>query len=460
MYDVLRKMEDYDPKVIREAFPDDSHESLHRIKSILLNEVVKYIYESHPFNGKRDLWQMIGEAKHLRDVAADSIALNRINAAIKLALGMEAMAELLDAIKLRRKLVEVQKDDDEVDFLQIEEYALRGIEETTRVDRLYSELFRIKALPATQQLEAVTSLEKKLLATPQPTLIKNQLQVLNVQHYVERKRSDIRACIFSSCKIIDVAESQPKVLMDTDVRDIYFYAVTFLAVAYADQKEFAKAENYLEKIKDLARVWGEGLEQNPNLNARYIYSSLAAKIAMKDWKAVHEITKRVYREVVQQNKLNNVLMQPSVLRLSATASFLVRDYSLARKLALSIRSSMGASNAIVSQQHWAARIYIVTLLTYVEENDPHLKYGLKEMTNWLRTFGPVNAFETAIIRFFSQVGGDPEIRATPPILLQFKADLEAVFLDDHFRAYRDAFPLTQWIESKLSGRDLREFDFD
>lgn len=451
-------MEDYDPKVIREAFPDDSHEGLHRIKSVLLNEVVKYIYESHPFNGKRDLWQMIGEAKHLRDVAADSIALNRINAAIKLALGMEAMAELLDAIRLRRKMIEGQEN--EIDFSEIEDYALAGVEETLRIDRLYSELFRLRSLPAVELNEAVANLEVRLKGTPPPVLIKNQLQILNVKHYIARRQGKIQTCISSSQLIIELAESHPKVLADSDLRDVYFHSVTFLAVAFADKKNFDLSERYLEQIKSLAKIWGGGLEGNPNLNARYIYSSLTAKLSMKEWDSVHDICKKTFRDVIQLNKLSNVRMKSSILWLTATASFLVRDFHLCRKLTLSLRSSISTSNRIASHQIWAAKVCVLTLLSYIEEADPHLRYGCKEMTNWLRTFGPTNAYEQALFRFCTQVGGEAEIKATPPMLTRFRTDLEKVFEDAQLNNYVEVFPILAWIDSKLSGRDLREYDFE
>jgi hypothetical protein len=460
IYDLYRKMEVYDESIITAAFPEDTQEGLHRAKSILFDEVIKYIVDFAPFNGRRDLYRLLTEAKHMRETGMDAVALVRINDAIRLAVGMEAVTELLEAIKVRRKLigaVEPSKRNDD-NFLELEEWAIAGSEETTRIDRLEASLYRLSLLPAAEHYAQVGELETMLNETPFPVLVRNQMQYRRVRYYIARQRRDIPICIQESEAIYQLGNANKHVLVDTDVRETYFHAITFLAVSASEAKDFRAAEHYLDRIKTLSKAWGGGLEANPSLNARYLFSSTVAKIYTKDWKAAYELAKRVYQDVVKRKVLNNVSMQASVLRIALYAAFLNQDYALTRRIAFSLQSGLDTSNNKASSVHSAAFVSLLTLLSYLEQGDPYIRSATKELGSWMKSLGPLGPYENTILGFFKKVGEDTAYTATPSSLLMLRDELITLFKDPQFGKYQSMFPLQIWVEAKLTGRDMRTFE--
>lgn len=460
IYDLYRKMEVYDESIITAAFPEDTQEGLHRAKSILFDEVIKYIVDFAPFNGRRDLYRLLTEAKHMRETGMDAVALVRINDAIRLAVGMEAVTELLEAIKVRRKLigaVEPSKRNDD-NFLELEEWAIAGSEETTRIDRLEASLYRLSLLPAAEHYAQVGELETMLNETSFPVLVRNQMQYRRVRYHIARQRRDIPTCIHESEAIYSLGNTHKYVLADTDIRETYFHAITFLAVSASEAKDFRTAEHYLDQIKALAKVWGGGLEANPSLNARYIFSSMVVKVYTKDWKAAHELAKKVYQDVVKRNVLNNVSMQTSVLRFALYVAFLNQDYSLARRIAFSLRSGLDISNKSASIAHAAAFVSLLTLLSYFEQGDPDLRLITKELGGWMKSIGPLGPYETTMLNFFKKVGENVAVTATPSSLLALRDEMILLFKDPQLGKYQSIFPLDIWVEAKLTGRDIRTFE--
>lgn len=462
LYDVMRKMEDYDESIVLATFPHDTYEALHRTRSILLDEVVKYIVEFAPHNGRRDLNRLMTEAKHLREIGMEDIALARINDAIKLATGMEAVVELYEAIKVRRKLIAVVKPAKRSDthLVELEKWALAGMEETMQIERLESYLYEMTLLPVAEHYARVQVLEEELGGITFPALVRNQMQYRRLRYYIARQRRDIPTCIAESEAIHRLGMAHSHVLADTDVREGYFHAITFLTTAAAEARDFKAAERYLEQIKALAKTWSGGLEANPSLNASTKFVSLGIKIKSKDWKATHALSQQIFQDVVKRNVLNRVPMQGAVLRLAVLGAFLTRDFGLMRRLNLFLRSEFETSTTSASLVHFSAYIGLLTLLSYAEEGDPHIRLATKDIGNWLRTIGPLGDYEKSILAFFKKVGESTDFTPTVPSLLALRDELALMFQSPKFGKYKAMFPLHLWVEAKLTGSDLRTFDFD
>ncbi len=455
-------MEDYDQTLIKAAFPDFTHGAMHALRTNLMDEVIRYLVDFAEHDGRRDLYQLLSEGKYLRASDMYALATNRLHNAIHLAIEMEAMAELIEAIHEAQTLLDYNAAGrDEVDeLMRVEAWAIAGLAESTEINRLHAEFFRVGRMPAAEGLVELDRLAEQVAVIPQPSLVRNQIKLLRVHHSLHKRRSEPRAAMGKNREIISLAESHSHVLADASIRDIYFRSVTFLAVAHADFKEYEQSDAYLDKLKTLAKRWGGGLEENPSLHAFYLYSQIVGKVARKDWKAAYDIAKNTYKDVVQKGQLRHAILRSPLVYFSAMAAFFYRDFGLARKLLLDLKSWLGTTGMGVNRASWVARIGLVYLLSYIEENDEHLGVAIKNTQSWMRTFGPLGEFESTMLEFIKQMSEEAGARPTASSLQSLRAQLESIFEIPHFRRYKDMFPFMAWIDSKLQGKDLRQVDFE
>jgi hypothetical protein len=462
LYDLYHKMEDYDQRLIKEEFHDYSHGTLHALRTHLMDEVIRYIVDFTQHDGRRDLYQLLTEGKHLRAADMHTLAINRLHNAIHLAMEMEAMPELVEAVHETQTLVGLAgASPSEVDeLMRVEAWAIMGVEESTQINRLHAALFRIGRLPLAEGFAELDVLEKEIRQLAYPKLIRNQIKYLLIKHSIFKKCSQIVPAMDTSRDIIRISEEYPNVLADASIRDLYFRAITFLAVAHADLKEFELSEVYLARLKTLAKHWGGGLEENPSLLARYTYSSIVGKIGRKDWKAAHDIAKKIFVDVVQKGLLNHVALKSSLVWISALAAFLYRDFRLSRLLLKDLKSGISLSGAMKNRPMWIAGISAVHLLSYVEEGDAHLRVAIRDTTKWIHSHNSLDSYNVAILKFLKAVCEDAECKPSAPSLMTLQQELKTLFLNPIYKEYQFMFPILPWIEAKLSGKDLSMVEFD
>jgi hypothetical protein len=460
LYDLYRKMEDYDPAVIRAAFPDDTAPSLNLNKNVLLDEVIRYRYDFTPHNGRRDLANLIGEADDLRSDGFEAFAIYRIDAAIRLAIKLESMSDLYTAVKVRQKLVDLSQDVRVVrrELAALEAKAIAGMQETIEIDHIYY-LYQLGLQSENEKAKELDTLFDRLSSTSIPKLYRNRIQYHNVRQFLFQQKRNTVGAMEEALGIIQAAEAKPSLLADTDLREVYFMSVTFLSVCHAENRDFLKSDFYMEKLKVLSNTWGGGLGANPGLHARYLYSSLTSRIAIKDWSAAHELSKVVFKEFVQRDVLTNRPIRISLLSLAAYSAFLQKDYQLTRKLLIDMRHSITPST-ILSSFSMIAWAGVVQLLSFVDEGNTHLRVVAKEVIAWMKSFGPLGEYELAMIRFYDEVSEDPECHASESSLLNLRGVLVSLFSQPEYAIQAAMFPMIQWIDARLTGQDLRQLNLD
>lgn len=458
MYDIYRDMEDYDPELIRAAFPEDTRFNLSSTKRVLLDQITRYVYLHTPHDGIRDLELLIGEGKALMTAGQSKLALEKTEAAIKDATRMEAMDELLKAVRLYRRIREAlrERHTGRFDCAALEAKALAGIAERQPIDALFSEASELRSAPVTAQYQAAEGLIRRLEAIPFPVAVRNQIKYRMIRFFVARIRLDAATSIAEATEIVRVIDAQPDLLHDLDLRDDYFTKMNFIIAELADQGVLTEAEARLHKLKAVSIRLYDGVDGNPTQYARYLFAELSLKMAQNEWGTVRTLIKKLNKEVIEQDVLRGVDTRMSILRLGALGAFLIGEFSLARRFILNIKADAGEYSTKTTLLTWAGTMY---LLSYVEEQDPYLKIALKDITAWFRLVGCNSPFERALLDFFKEVSEHPDTKASRVSLTRLQDQLAKICADPAYGKYTALLKITEWIQSKLMGVEFRSLVF-
>ena len=170
LYDVFRNLDSHDHDAIKAHFPDDSAQNLSSSKRQLLDLILKVLWQFTPDDGIRELAQHLGEVQVLMRKALYEVALSRLEAVVVDAVGLEAMQELLSALRLKRMILEIVSAEaiDPQQEADLQDLAEEGLSERGLYEGLFSQAIRILALPLTEQPAAIERLEARLSALSSP----------------------------------------------------------------------------------------------------------------------------------------------------------------------------------------------------------------------------------------------------------------------------------------------------
>jgi hypothetical protein len=458
MYDAYRSTKKHDPEAIRAIFPEDTRQNLSSTKRVLLDQITRYVYLHTPHDGIRDLELLIGEGKALLTAGQGNLALEKTEAAIKGATKMEAMDELLKAVRLYRRIQEALRDRPAggFDCAALEASALAAIAERQPIDALFSEASALKSAPITTQYHAAEGLAMRLEAVPFPVAVRNQIKYRLIRFFVARISLDAAASLTEATEIVRVIDAQPDLLHDLDLRDDYFTKMNFIIAELSDQGALKEAEARLHKLKAVSIRLYDGVEGNPTQYARYLFAELYLKMAQNEWDIVRTLVKQLNKEVLVQDVLKGVATRLSILRMGALAAFLIREFKLARRFILSIRADRGDYATKTTLLTWAGIMY---LLTYVEEKDPYLKTALKDISTWFKLVGCDGPFERALMAFFKEVSEDSDNLASASSLTRLQQSLTKVFEDPAHTMYTEILKIEEWIQCKQRGVEYKSLLF-
>lgn len=454
MYELYFRMEKYDGDMIDAAFPDDKPTNLSTTKRQLLEQMIDYCANDAPNDGMRDLAHLIIEAKYLKFEGQVNLAMERINLAVRAALSLQAMAELLDIIEVRRGLVEtlVTVEPDELDYQALEVEGLQHIMAHHLLAAVFSKANRLRQRPAQERLAGVDALEAELEHLPFPALARQQVRYRKIRFSIARIRLDFQASMAEAQGILDALEAHPGLLKDRDLREEYFNKMGFMIAGHADCREFKIAEQLLNKLKAAALRWAGGVQKNPGIYARYMYSSLIIQLNLRNWDVAAILSKQVFKDVVQDDLLKNVDMRAGLLRLSTLTTFINRDFKLTRLFVHVLRKELTEYRPQVA----VIMPGITYLLSFVEQCDPYLKVALKDVSAWYAQLGFTGRYETILLGFFQKVSEDDSSSATTSSLTELRLNLSSLFQDQAYHKFRDEiFPIMEWIAAKLEGLDFR-----
>jgi hypothetical protein len=155
IYEFYRSLETHSRSAVSAAFPNDKRANLATQKRQLLNQISRYLYLTAPYDGIRDLDLLIGEAKRLKMMGQNEVAIEKIDLAIKYAIGMEAMHQLLLAIAVRRSLVASVRGSypDKHDYRALERMAFDGVAEGLLIGEVFSRVIALRTMPVPVQYQ-------------------------------------------------------------------------------------------------------------------------------------------------------------------------------------------------------------------------------------------------------------------------------------------------------------------
>lgn len=458
MYDTYRSSEEHNPELIRAAFPDDTRFNLSSTKRVLLDQITRYVYLHVPHDGARDLELLIGEGKALKLAGQNNLALDKVDTAIKLAIEMEAVEDLLKAVRLRRSIKEALREKivDKLDYGELEEVALASIAERHAIEVVFSAANAQRSRPVTEQYHAMAGLEDCLNAIPFPKMIRNQVKYRGIRFFISRVRLDSETSLREAEAITSTLDGHPGIMQDLDIRDEYFAKMNFIISERSDRKELKEAEERLNKLKALSVRWSGGVDGNLTQYARFLFAELSLKMAQNEWGAVRTLVKKLNKEVIEEDVLKGVATRPAILRLGAFAAFLIQDFRSTRRFIMNLKRDTADYATKTTLLTWAGTMQ---LLSYVEERDPYLKTALKDVAAWFKQVGCDSPLEKALLAFFKEVSEDPDISFSASSLDRLHDALARLFEMPEYGKYKALLKIIEWIEAKRNGIDFKSLIF-
>jgi hypothetical protein len=459
LYDVFRSLETHDQNAIKAHFPDYTAQNLSSSKRQLLDLILKVLWQITPDDGIRELAQHLGEVQVLMRKALFEVALSRLDAVISDAVDLEAMQELLSALRLKRQILEIigaEAEDPERDGA-LQDLAEAGLGERGHYEGLFSQAIRIRTLPLAQQEQAIQALQERLDAdTGTPRLARNQLKLLRAGYALNRLRGNHAACQVACKAFLACLDEHPRLLGDPALRDDYFVNFHFVIAYETEIGNFVEAEKGLKRFELMAKKWSGSIESDPVLYGRHTQCALWLRLARKDMEGAKKLAQQVMQDVMKPGHRLTLRHRTDWLRMTMLVLFVMQDYRSVRKLAVELKLSIPTPTV---GSDFITAIAMFQLAAVMEEEPEYLPTVVTTARDWLVESNGLGAYETRMLEFFEAYSTEASVTNLTPMLERLGADLQVLFQNQLLWQIREAFPILQWIKSKTTGTNLRDLIF-
>lgn len=458
IYDVFKKMEHYDSAVVKAAFPGMSEANIATTEHQLIDLILKLLWNSAPKHGMRDLVFAIGKVELLSQKRLHSLAFAKVEETIKLALELDAMNELLKALRLKKEVLDVLRhaepaDEEDIALLK---WATARMEENSKFEDLQTAVVTLKNTKPERKAEILAEIDRMIAALPQPVLKKNQISFHWCLHRIAYTKGEFWTAQDNAVAVVGLMEQNEAQFGDVQLRAEYFGALHYIIVLENEEGRHETARAGLEKFERMAKRLLGGVASDPNLYARFAHASLWVILCAKDWEAVKIRVRHISKELIAPGSLFLYKHKPIWLRMTLLAAFVVGEYGLVRRLGADLRRAL--SNAYVGSA-FVTSTTLFQLAAIYEEGDDFLGQAVINARAWLREMGCQGPFETAMLEFFEEAGKQAPAPVPAYLLLSLKSKLELIFEDQLLWQHKEQFPILQWIQSKVSMVEFREVLF-
>lgn len=454
MYDLVRGMSEYDPKVVKAAFPNYTDQNLSTTQHQLIDLIVEILWHGLHKHGMRDLVQRIGETEILMKKSLLKLAAVKARQAIKLATGLEAWHELLQAIRLRHDIQELLKikDEDPAATAALVQAAKQGMEERNPIEDWFIRLSALDNMPIAARKAEIEKLNKEISESSYPSNHRNRIRYHRCRHIIAYKIGQLESCMEESEKLVRLAEEAHLLMGDVQLRADYFTSLHFLIAFSIERGDFDDAEQHLRQMELAAKKWANGITGDPALQGRHTHATLWLLLCKNDWDQARLRARQVLNEMILPGGKLNLRHRPAWLKMAMLCAFATRDFATVRKFAVSLRDTLSGVNV---SQSFVSGIGLFYLASLFEEQDEFLETASIQTKKWYASQGCLGPFELRMLQFFQKAskGGDPKGNA--PLLRKLKQDLTIIFEEPLLWRRREVFPVMQWIDSHLEGVDFR-----
>jgi tetratricopeptide (TPR) repeat protein len=458
MYFYFRDMDRFASSVVKARFAQISDQNRSTTERQLIDMILDILWNNIYKHGVRDLIQHLGEAEILMKRALYSLAYSKIRSAIKKAIAMDAMHELLIAIRMKRELIEVLQvsDYDPKEESQLSQSAVVGMLERLKMDDIHLHIAALRNTPILERKSRIKTLREELELVPYPNLRRNKVCYHRCKHFLSYLEGELSVCEEHCKNVLEIVKENEEILGDPQVREDHYNSLHFLIAHQIENNNLSSAAQLLARFEEIANKWSGGVYYDPAIQGRYTHAILFLNISKKDWSAVEDLLRKSF--LAMRNGKNGVTIRhkPTYLQMTLLAAFVTENYDLVRRLAVDLRQATSifyAGNAFLSG------IAVYYLAALYEEKDEFLETATKQTKRWLKENKCTGSFDLRMMRFFEKASKEATLVGRTSLLKSLKTDLDRIFSDSHMWRYRDFFPVFQWIEAKIQRVQLRQVLF-
>lgn len=464
IFDYIEKQKDYDEEKLKHYFRKDTFikhlpsEKNHLYKLILKS--LRSYYSEQDINSI--IKQEIKNVEILHKKALYKECKKFIKRAKKLATDYEKFYYLFELVSWQKKLLEEEYEsgnfDEDLDALIEEESKIiEKLRNLAEYQILYSKInyvFRSGGFIQNEKdKETVDSIANYHLIKGKNTALSDR--AATICYYIKglcavTYREYQESYIYFN-KVRSILDRNPNIKSDVSKR--YLMAMTHLLNSYIDNKEYQKAEETIQDIRNLSKEKGFN---NMDVKVSIFTHSFIAELTMYNRKGEFGKTLQVMEENRKteqelQDKINKE-KQISIYFNEAYAYFGAQEY----KKALSIVNILINDNEQKLRQDLYSFARVLNIMIHFElENFDFLEYVTKSTSRYLGKQDKNFTIETVFVKMISKImrkGTENKVE----ILSQLKSEMNALFKDKKETVILDYIDIESWVESKLNGEKFSD----
>ncbi|MCB0478368.1 MAG: hypothetical protein KDC84_09405 [Crocinitomicaceae bacterium] len=464
IFDYIEKQKDYDEERLKNHFKKDTFinhlpsEKNHLYKLILKS--LRSYYSEQDINSI--IKQEIKNVEILHKKALYKECKKFIKRAKKLARDYEKFYYLFELVSWQKKLLEEEYEsgnfDEDLDALIEEEsQIIEKLRNLAEYQILYSKInyvFRSGGFIQNEKDKATVDaianyhliIGKNTALSDRAATICYYIKGLCAVTYREYQESYI---YFN--KVRSILDRNPNIKSDTSKR--YLMALTHLLSSYIDNKEYQKAEETIQDIRNLSKEKGFN---NMDVKVSIFTSAFIAELTMHNRKGEFGKTLQIMdKNAAMEEELKDIINKEKEINIyfnKAYAYFGVGEY----KKALSIVNIMINDNEQMLRQDLYSFSRVLNIMIHFElENYDFLEYVTKSTSRYLGKQDKDFTIETVFVKMISKIMKKGEENKNE-ILALLKKEMEELFQNKKERIILDYIDIESWVESKLNDENFAD----
>lgn len=457
LYGVFREMEKFDIDTVKRAFPKMSDANIATTAHQLIDLILKLLWNAADHNGMRDLVLSIGKIEILMRKGLFPLGLAKVEETIRLAMGLDAMAELLTVLRLKKEIHDVlhKAQPEDAEDIKMAQWAASGLEERGRFEDLRTLVFSLKNAPASLKASKIVEIEAYIQHLPHPKWRRNSVSLHWSKFVVAYLQGHLPECTREAASLVGLLDTHEELLADVQLRQDYFALLHYLVLFEAEEGRFSEATILLSKLERTAERYSNGISSDPTLLGRFTHTSLWLMLCKKEWDAARAKVRQILKDLGSPSSIV-FTHKPVWLRMALLAAFSVRDFSTVRKLTQSLRTNL--SEAYLGSA-FVSSIGMFYLASIYEEGDEYLEQAVKHTRKWFQDLGCNDEYETIMLRFFERISKESTQSKVASLLDALKEELETLFENNLLWQHRELFPVMQWIQARQQGLEFKDVLF-
>jgi hypothetical protein len=385
-------------------------------------------------------------------------ALPRIDAVIEEAAALEALHELLKALRIKRQLLEIlnQPSTQVARDEALTTFAIDGLAESSRYEAIFSEMNAVRGLPMAARPQALDKVAEQLALAMPPVMIRNQIKRWRILYASARMMGKHEECRQSCLLTVSALDHTPALMGDPDLRQEYFSNLHFLILMDIESKEFVLAEKKLARLELIAKKWIGGLKSDPVVHGRFLQSKLSLLLMNKDWSAVKSHLKGMLAEIDKPGRRLIIMHKPAWHRTTLLASFLIGNYRAVKWLCFELKKIIVSPK---TEQPFASAIAFYRIAISLEEGQDDLAEVIRREREWLSLADCLGEYEEDYLSSFEKIREEATPSEIASILVEMRSKINGQFKNPLMWQHKHIFPILEWTESRINKVDIKGLVF-